>query len=397
MRPRAAMALLSLLTILAVGCQAAPSAGPGEKTAKIAIIMPLTGPNAGLGLGLRNSAKLALQQANIPGLKIELTELDDESKPESGVAAATKAGSDPAVVGSIVHYNSPVMLAGIPKYHELGLLAINPGSVNWRITKSGFKEIIRLPAPDTGQSEAAAEFATNIIGMKTFALIDDKTNYGQSLREQFGAGVEKRGGTIVSTDGIAVGDKDFTALLTKIKGLNPEMVYFGGLSTEAGLIKNQMQRLEMPAKFMSGTGIWSDTYIKTAGNEAAEGTFCMANLLPLESYPGGRAFLEAYTQADFKEPYEAYGPYGYAAGQVMAEALRRSLPNPTRERLVEAAREIQELDTLFGKISIDSEGQMQPELNYVYTVRDGQWVPADRQPPQQKSSALRRQEPVPVS
>lgn len=380
---RLALPLAGLL--VAAACGGAPTAGgPAQRTVKVAIIMPLTGPNAAIGLGLRNAARLALDQANatnaIPGVRIEILELDDESKPESGVAAATKAGSDPDVIGAIAQYNSPVMLASIPKYHEMGLLAINPGSVNFRITKSGFREILRLPATDIGQTDSAAEFATKILAKKAFSVIDDKTNYGQSLREQFVKGVEKRGGRILSSDGIAVGEKDFTALLTKLKGLAPEHVYFGGLSTEAGLIKSQMLKLGISATFQSGTGIWSDTFITVAGREAAEGSFCSANLLPLDSYPGGKKFLEDYQKAGFREPMEAYGPYGYAAGQLMVEALRRAGPGADRPKLVETARGIKGFDTLFGKVSIDDEGQLQPELNYIYWVKGGKWVPYDRQP-----------------
>ncbi|QBD81717.1 branched-chain amino acid ABC transporter substrate-binding protein [Ktedonosporobacter rubrisoli] len=379
-RSRAFFTLFLALSCLLVACS-----GPGAKgvtTINVALIFPLTGPNAALGLGLRNAAQLAINQANaahsIPGVFIQTVQMDDESKPESGIEAATKAGSDQSILAAIAHYNSPVMLATIPKYHQLNLPVINPGSVNNHITKSGFREIVRLPTDDTFQSESAAAFAVNVLKVKNVALIDDKTNFGQSLREQFGTDVAKQGVKILSIDSIAVGDRDFRALLTKIKASKPDLIYFGGLTTEGGLLRLQMKELGMDAYFLGSTGMWSDTFIKVATSQAAEGTFASGLTQPLELYPGGKAFMDAYANAGFKEPYETFGIYGYVAGQLVVEAIKRG--GTTRAKFINALRSIKDFSSVLGKVRIGANGQLQPEQNWIYEVKDGKWVLYEKQP-----------------
>lgn len=214
-------------------------------------------------------------------------------------------------------------------------------------------------------------FAIQIKGYKTFFLIDDNTAYGKSVVKFFKEYAIKYGGEILGEESIRVGEKDFTAVLTKAKQLKPDVIYFGGLATEGALIKLQMFKLGLKAEFFSPGGIFSQSFIDAAG-EAAEGTMCFAEGLPLEKIPGGLKFIEDYKKAGFKDPYEAFGIFGYVSAQVLIEAIEKAGPN--RRAVIEEMKK-GTYDTAIGKVSFDEYGENKLRMMSFHIVKNGQWVP----------------------
>jgi len=203
---------------------------------RLAFIGPLTGGTASNGLGGRNSFLLAVQERNAdPRTKYtyETEVLDDECKPTVAVQAALKASSDPAIVAGVTHYCSVTAIATVDTYHKAGMPAMVWGAVLPEITYSHtYVEITRVNGTMINQNNVAADFAVRTLGFKTFALIHDTTDYGRAHAKWFGEFLDKAGGKVLSTQGTAKDQKDYTAELTRAKADRPEVVWYGGLTPD---------------------------------------------------------------------------------------------------------------------------------------------------------------------
>lgn len=366
------LALTIVLTALLTGC----GGGTAKETAKIAFIAPITGPNAAIGLGMRNSAELAVKQANEKGdlpFKLELVVLDDAADPATGVNAVNKVASDTSVVAAVAHFNSGVALATKDVFHKYGLPAVIAAAINDKITADGYPEITRVITSSQTQNVYAGDVATKQFGVKKIAVIQDQTDYGKTNAEQFMEEAKKNGATILSFDGISVGQQDYSALLTKIKQESPDMIFFGGLATEAGLIKRQMSSLNIPALFMSDSGIQSQTFIQIAG-EAGEGTIAHGLIAPIEKLPKGKEFIDAYKAENYKEYYEAYGPFAYDGINIVINALKTT-ESTDRATVAKAIKGTKDFEGILGKTTFDEDGQTTLNTVITYIVQDGKWVP----------------------
>lgn len=362
--------LMFAATSLLAGCSTS-----NQKVVKIGFVGPLTGGNAAIGVGMKNAVDLAVKQANAAGklpYKLELVAVDDAADPTTAVNAANKLISDPGVVAVVAHFNSGAALATVPVFHKNGMPAVIAAAIHNDITKDGFKEITRVITAADVQNEVAGNVATKDWGLKKFAVIHDKTDYGKTNAEQFIASAKNNGGEIISFDGISVGQQDFSALLTTIKSKNPDMIFFGGVATEAALIKRQMSELQINALFMSDSGILSDTFNKIAG-PAAEGMLAHGIGKPLEDLPGGKDFIKAYTDAKYAEPYEAYAPFAYDAANIIIKALETA--GPDRVKMADAIRGITSFQGVLGDTAFDEKGQTKLKIITTYISEGGKWVP----------------------
>ena len=348
-----------------------------KKTYKVAYIGPLTGPNTSAGMGTRNSLDLAIKQANERGdlpFKLELISVTDDSKPSVGVAAVQKMCSDPEVVLVSAHWNSPVALATGPYFEKCGLLNIVAGAASNKITKEGWKAVVRVNTPFRYLLPNMAKMVATELGMKRLAIIHSLDDYGTDIADEFGEAYEKAGGKIVYRDGYNIGDRDFTAILTKARTAKPDALLHGGVSTEAALIIRQMRQLGIKAAYLGHPGFQTVDYVKAAG-QAGEGTI-VGKLLPFaHELPGGKAYIEAYDKSKYREPADTYGPFGYLAGQIMVELLKRF--GPDRKALIAGVRSLANVDTLFGKKSFDQEGELQPKRIGYAILKSGEWVGYD--------------------
>src|SRR5207248_5530201 len=178
-----------------------------------------------------------------------LVVLDDECKPNIAVQVATKAGADRSIIASASHYCSAAAIAAVDVYNRLGLPMIVWGAVLPDITyRNKYAEVHRVNGTMINQNEANAELISKI-GYKTVAVIHDTTDYGKGHNQYFSAALAKLGGKIVGTFGVTADQQDFTAELTQIKALNPEVIYFGGLTPIGVRIRSQMDKLGIKAVF----------------------------------------------------------------------------------------------------------------------------------------------------
>ena len=346
-----------------------------KKTVKLAFIGPLTGGTASNGLGGRNSFLLAVQERNAdPKTKhhYETETLDDECKPTVAVQAALKASSDPAIVAGVTHYCSVTAIATVDTYHKAGMPAMVWGAVLPEITYSHeYVEITRVNGTMINQNQIAADFAVKTLGFKTFAILHDTTDYGRAHAKWFTEFLEKAGGKVLSTQGTAKDQKDYTAELTRAKADRPEVVWYGGLTPDGVRVKVQMDKLGVRAQFQGTSGIKSDTFNETTG-PSAEGALAFVEGAPTEKLPGGKRFLEAYAKAGFKEPSEAYGPFAYVAANLIIDAIEAV--GPDRAKVARHLKQTKNANTIIGPVEFDAHGQNTVPLISKYVSQDGKWV-----------------------
>jgi branched-chain amino acid transport system substrate-binding protein len=352
-----------------------PTAVYAKDTVKIAFIGPLTGGSSAIGLGGRNSADLALKQRNAnPQSKYtyELVALDDECKPNVGVQVATKAAADKSIIAGVTNYCSAVAISAVDVYHRFGLSVIVWGAVLPAITYGQkYKEVHRVNGTMINQNQVAAEFMAKQ-GYKKWAIIHDTTDYGKGHNQYFSESLKKHGGEILGTFGVMSDQQDFTAELTKIKELNPEVVFFGGLTPLGIRVRSQMDKLGIKAQLQGTSGIKSDAYISGLGNDLAEGSLAFLEGAPLEKLPHGKEFSDAYQKQGYAQPPDAYGPFAYAAMNLIMDSIEKAGPN--RKKVMAELNKTHDVDTVIGKVTFDDHGQNIVPLVSTYVVQDGKWV-----------------------
>lgn len=342
---------------------------------KIAFVGPLTGGVSSIGLGGRNSADLAVRLRNAdPKSKYayELVTQDDECKPNIGVQVATKVAADKSIVAGVTHYCSAVAMATVGVYNRFGMPAVVWGAVLPEITYgNNYKEIHRINGTMVNQSEVAAKFMTGL-GFKKWAIIHDTTDYGKGHNKYFSDFLKKSGGTVLATMGVTADQQDFTSELTKIRELKPDVVYFGGLTTLGVRIRTQMEKLGIKAQFEGTSGIKSDAYIQGVGKELAEGSLAFLEGAPWEKLPGGLIFTGKYALQKYGEPPEAYGPFAFAATNLIIDAVEKV--GPDRKKVRDVLNQTKDADTIIGKVTFDDHRQNVVPLVSKYVVENGAWV-----------------------
>jgi branched-chain amino acid transport system substrate-binding protein len=362
-----ALVLFGLTAMLAITADA-------KESVRIVFVGPLSGGNAALGLGGRNSADLAVALRNAdPKAKYtyDLVKLDDQCKPDVGVQVATKAGADNGIIAGVTHYCSAVAIATVDTYHKFGLPVIVWGAVLPAITYGNdYPEIHRVNGTMINQNEVNAKLVTGL-GYKTWVIIHDTTDYGKGHDEYFTKSLTQDGGKILAHFGVGADQQDFTAILTKVKELNPQVVYFGGLTPIGVRIRSQMDKLGVKAQFEGTSGIVSDSHIQALG-PLAEGTIAFIDGAPIDKLPGGKYFLDQYAAHKYAEPPEAYGAYAFVAANLIMDAIEKVGPN--RKDVTALLAKTKDHPSIVGPITFDAHGQNVVPIVTAYVVQDGKWV-----------------------
>ncbi|WP_321499890.1 branched-chain amino acid ABC transporter substrate-binding protein [Breoghania sp.] len=346
-----------------------------KDTVKLGFIGPLTGGVSAVGLGGRNSAELAVALRNAdPDTKYhyELEALDDECKPNVGVQVATKLAANRRVIGAVTHYCSAVAMGTVDIYHRFGLPATVWGAVLPAITYGNdYPEITRVNGTMINQNGTAAKFMREL-GYKTWAVIHDTTDYGKGHNEYFQKFLKEDGGEILGTFGVTSDQQDFTSELTQIKQLNPEVVYFAGLTPLGIRVRQQMDKLGIDAVFQGVSGIKSEAYFDGLGTDLSEGTLTFLEGAPAEKLPGGAYFIEEYAKAKYDSPAEAYGPFAFAATNLLIDAIEEV--GADRKKVVGYMSKVKDHKSITGPITFDEHGQNTVALISTYVAQDGAWV-----------------------
>jgi len=338
---------------------------PEAEVLKIAVAGPLTGPNAAFGAQLKNGAVQAITDINeaggINGQKVELLFEDDVSDPKQGVSVANKLAGEGAkfVIG---HFNSGVSIPASDVYNENGMLMITPASTNPQITDRKLWNVFRVCGRDDQQGTVAGQFIASTLSDKKIAIVHDKTPYGKGLADETKKALNAAGMTEVIYEGINIGEKDFSALVSKMKEAEADIVYFGGVHTEAGLIARQMKDQGLDAVLMSGDGIATDEFASIAG-PAAEGTLMTFAPDP-QKRPEAQDVLKKFQEKNVST--EAYTLYSYATAQIIAQAAAEA-KSVDPKTVAEQMRSGQTFKTVIGDISFDAKGDVN-RLDYtMYT------------------------------
>jgi branched-chain amino acid transport system substrate-binding protein len=366
--------LAACTLVLGFAAAIAPLVVDAKETVKIVFIGPLTGGNAALGLGGRNSADLAVQLHNADAkakYTFDMVKLDDLCKPDIGVQVATKAGADNSIIAGVTHYCSAVAIATVDTYHKFGLPVIVWGAVLPAITYGNdYPEIHRVNGTMINQNEQNAKLVTSL-GYKTWVIIHDTTDYGKGHDEYFTKYLTQDGGKVLADFGVGADQQDFTAILTKVKELNPDVVYFGGLTPIGVRLRSQMDKLGIKSQFEGTSGIVSDSYIQALG-PIAEGTIAFIDGAPIEKLPGGKFFLEQYAAHKYAEPPEAYGAYAFVAANLIMDAIEKVGPN--RKAVTAELAKTKDHESIVGPVTFDAHGQNVVPIVTAYVVQDGKWV-----------------------
>ena len=323
-----------------------------------------------------NGAMLAVEHANVQGPVITnhrfaLYPLDDQHSPTQAVAAAKKLVADPEVVAVVGHLNSSCTMPASAIYHEAGLLEITPVSSNPQISRQGFDTFYRTCATDDLQGPAAALFIANELKAKRVFVLDDMTTYGRGLANEL---IKKLGALHVQAmghEGITQGDKDFVPLLTKLKSLNPDLIYFAGMFPEGALLIKQRAEVGLTSLFMGGDGLFDHVLIDLATPQAAEGVYLTTIGSDIHQIPTAQAFVEAY-EAKFS-PVGAYSAYAYEATSIAIWAIRRAGKND-RAAILAAMKQLKDYPGLLGVQNFDSKGDSLIRDIGIFTVKDGRFV-----------------------
>src|SRR5712692_9590065 len=341
---------------------------------KVGFIGPLTGGVSVNGIGGRNSADLAVRLRNADAkakYEYELVVLDDECKPNVAVQVATKMAAEKDIIAAATHYCSSTAIATVDVYHKFGLPVVVWGGVLPDITyRNKYAEVHRVNGTMINQNEANAQMVTKL-GFKIFAVIHDTTDYGKGHNDYFSTALANLGGKIVGTFGVSADQQDFTAELTQIKALNPEVIYFGGLTPIGVRIRSQMDKLGIKAVFDATSGIVSDAFIQGLG-PLAEGVLAFREGAPTEKLPGGKFFLEKYAAQKYDNPPEAYGAFAYAAMELILDSIEKV--GPDRRKVIDDLAKVKNRDSIIGKITFDDHGQNTVSFITRYVVQDGRFV-----------------------
>ncbi|MCW2306894.1 branched-chain amino acid ABC transporter substrate-binding protein [Rhodobium gokarnense] len=361
------------IVIAVVGAMSVAGSAYAQETAKIAFIGPLTGGNSAAGIGGRNSAQVAIDQANAnpdSKYKYELVALDDECKPNVGIQVATRAATSRDIVAGVTHYCSAVGIAAVDVYHRFQLPVIVWGAILPAITYGNdYAEIHRVNGSMLDENRVSARFLTEM-GYKKWVVIYDTTDYGKGHLEIFKKMLADTDGEILGEFGVGSDQQDFTAELLKVKQIEPQIVLFAGLTPLGVRIRSQMDRLGLDIQFAGVSGIMSVSYLDALG-ETSEGTISFHNGAPFEALPGGKAFVEAYDAEGFDDPAEPYGPFAYAATKIIIDAVEEV--GPDRAAVNKAISATKDLPTIVGDITFDDHGQNSVDSTK-YVAQDGKWV-----------------------
>lgn len=346
---------------------------------KLGFAGPLTGAQAQYGKDMQNGIVLALDDFNATHPKIEgkdvkfiLQSEDDQADPRAGSLVAQKL-VDNGIKGMLGHFNSGTSIPASAVYSRAGIpeiaMATSP-----EYTHQGFKTTFRMMTSDTQQGSVVGAYVVKKLGAKRIAIVDDRTAYGQGLADEFEKSAKAAGGNIVRREFTTDRAVDFKAVLTNLKRLNPDVIFYGGAEAQSAPMVQQMRELGMQATLVSGEMSKTDNFIRLAG-KSSEGTICSLAGLPLDQMPGGPAYSERY-QKRFGSPVQTYSPYAYDGAMAMMKAMiKANSSEPTKYLPALAATSFSGVTSQ--RIGYDVHGDLKEGGITMYKVTAGKWQPLE--------------------
>jgi branched-chain amino acid transport system substrate-binding protein len=335
----------------------------GQKdTIKVATQSPLSGEQAAQGEHIKLGAQLAVEEAvktfKALGFELVLVPYDDQAKPEVGVANARNVVADPDVLLVVGHFNSGVALPSSEIYKDSMLAMISPANTATEITDRGYPNVNRVCGRDDIQGPVGGRFAAQDLKLKSVYIVHDKTLYGQGVADTFRNEAKRLGLKILGYDGTEE-RANFGPLIIPMKAKNPDLVYFGGIYHQGGLLLKQMREKGVKAVYMGPDGLDSSEMVKIAGQQVV-GSYYTTVAGPTDAYPESAAFARKFKQRFGKE-VESFGMYGYDAALVGLAAIEQAIKElggkkPTRAQVSTAIRKLKNFKGVTGSIAFDAKG-----------------------------------------
>lgn len=356
-----------------------------ERVIKIATQTPLSGGSASIGKSMKLGAQLALEEQVAKfkelGFRLELTPYDDQGDPKIGVANAQLLIADSTILGVVGHFNSGVTIPASEIYENYTVAMVTPGSTATKVTDRKYKSVNRIIARDDFQGPAGAEFTITNLQAKSIFLVHDKTEYGQGIANSFKEKAEKLGAEIIGYEGINVGEIDFTGLLDKVITENPDVIYFGGVYAEGGLLIKQARAKGITVPIVGGDGMDSRTLVEIAG-DSIKNVYITSVAADTRKTDKGKIFAQKYKEK-FSENIDAYSAYGYDSMGIILKAIegliRKDGDNiPTREQVRDAVRSTRNYKGVVSNVSFNEVGDNKQAGVYIYqfneTLYPGEYI-----------------------
>ncbi|MFG2646342.1 branched-chain amino acid ABC transporter substrate-binding protein [Streptomyces sp. NPDC048436] len=363
-----------------------------KKTVVIGFDAPLTGDLSALGIGMRNSAELAVKNANkenlVDGVEFKLEPLDDQAQPSVGGQNAQKFISNKDVLGVVGPLNSSVSQSMQKPFNDANLTQISPANTGTELTqgdgwktgdkKRPFKSFFRTATTDQVQGQFAANYLYSKAKIKKVYLIDDQKTYGAGLAASFKSTYTELGGTIVGNDHVNPEDRDFKSVVSKVKKTGAKAVYYGGEYPAAAPLSQQLKETGANIPLMGGDGMKSDEFPKL--NKKAEGDFGTSVGAPVEQLDSAKTFISQYNKS-YKENMETYGGGTYDATWSIIQAVKVAaddndgkLPDDARAKVLGAMSKVK-FDGVTGAVSFDEYGDTTNTMMTAYEIKSNKWVP----------------------
>ena len=333
---------------------------------KIGVAGPMTGANAAFGEQYMKGAQAAADAVNaaggVNGEKIVPVKGDDACEPKQAVTVA-KDLTNQKVAGVVGHFCSSSTIPASEIYDEAGIIAITPGSTNPQVTERGLSAMFRMCGRDDQQGIVAGDYIVDVLKGKKVVVLHDKDTYGQGLADATKAQLEKRGVKPVLYEGLTRGEKDFSTIVTKIRGAGADVVYFGGLHPEAGPLVRQLREQGLKdVKFMSDDGIVTDELVTTAGGaQYVDGVYMTFGADP-RLLPDSKAVVDEFRKSGY-EP-EGYTLYAYASLQALAAGFNGAKSN--KGDAAAAWLKANPVKTVMGEKTWDAKGDLKVSDYVVY-------------------------------
>jgi branched-chain amino acid transport system substrate-binding protein len=350
--------IAAVCAFVVAGVVATEGAWAADGPIKIGVQAPITGEYAAEGQGIQNGVKLLIDQQNaaggLLGRKFEMTVCDDEGKPATAAICARKLVND-GVIAVIGTYTSGAALAAAPIYAAANVIQTSDGTSD-ELTAKGWKTFFRNAPPNSAEALFTAEYLVKVKQYKRIAVLSDHSSFATGLADSVEQAVKAAGGNIIAKDFITANTQDYSAVLTKLKSMNPDVLYFSGYYTDGGLIRAQMVQLGMKADFVGGDANQNAAFAKIAGN-AVKGAVIINVPAPENlPYPEARQFLAAYTKAFNSQPPSIY-TFTNADGLRAVFAAIKATNSADTAKLIPWLHEMKSFNGLTGPFTWDSKGE----------------------------------------
>lgn len=370
--------------------------GSGSPASSVTVVIgvdaPLSGDLSDFGLGIKNSADLAVRTANrtghVPGVTFELKALDDESRPAKGQQNATQFIADDKVLGVVGPLSSFVAQSMVEPLAQANLVTVSPANSDPTLTQGAdwakgtrsrpYETYFRTIATDTDQGTFAAQYLRKDAKKTKLFVIDDNSSYGTDLTIGFRSEFTKLGGTIVGTDHVDRASSTFATLAAKVRASGADAVYYGGDHVAAGPLSQQIKQAGAAIPLIGSDGIFAPKFAES--NDKTEGDLATDIGTPVQDLAGGRAFLSQYEAAGYAEEPQTFGAYAYDATWAVIEAVKAvaaanggTLPSAARARMSGAVAGLA-FDGVTGHVAFDKYGDTTSPQFSLYAVKNGAWT-----------------------